>query len=95
MQYTTIRRYSTLGVYVVFRLEGTFAELWRAPMKMLPAVDHEVGHRVNGNDVETWYKVEGYKWEFEAEQGEYGEPPQPYMPDHSYFGVACIVSPIV
>ena len=95
MRFTTTGRYSTLGVYVAFLLEGTFELLWRAPMHIVPDIDHEVGHRVNGGDVQTWYKVEGYKWEFEMETGTFGNPPQEFEADHSNFGVACIVSEVV
>ena len=95
MLFAQIGRYSTLGVYVTFRLENTLEFLWKAPMKILPSVDHQVGHRMNSDPVETWYKVEAVKWEFEREQGEFGDPPQPFIADHSNFGVCCLISEIV
>ena len=96
MRFATVGRYSTLGVYVCFRLEGTMELLWRAPMKIIPGIDHQVGALIDGSDVETWYKVEGYRWEFEEETAaDFGDPPQSFVAEHANFGVCCIVSEVV
>ncbi len=87
-----VGRYSTLGVYVSFRLEGTMELLWKSPMLILPRPNDLVGHRVNG-EVETWHKVESVKWEFEADDSvTFGDPPQQFKADHSRHGVSIVVS---
>ena len=90
-----VGRYSTLGVYVCFRLEGTMELLWKSPMLILPRPNDLVGHRVNG-EIETWYKVESVKWEFEADESvTFGDPPQQFEADHSNHGVCIFVSLVV
>ncbi|KKN06685.1 hypothetical protein LCGC14_1074820 [marine sediment metagenome] len=96
MRLTTVGRYSTLGVYVTYRLEGTGELLWKAPQMMLLPPNSEVGHLKDGDEVETWYKIESYKAEFDRDApSEYGEPPQQSPRDKSYFGVCCLVSLIL
>ncbi len=93
MGLTTIGRYSTLGVWVTFRLESTGEYLWRAPQQMIPLVDHQIGHLNGSDDVAQWYKVEAVKWEYDRDPDvEFGEPPQPSPSDKSYYGVCCLVS---
>ena len=96
MRLTTPGRYSTLGVWVTYRLEDTEELLWRAPQMVLLPVASKVGHLDGGETIDTWYKVEGYKAEFDRDpEGEFGEPPQQYLADHSFFGVCCLVSVIL
>ena len=94
---TVIGRYSTLGVWVCFRLENTMELLWKSPMKLIPRPNDQVGHLANG-EVSTWYKVESVKFEFQDEEGEYipeDGSPIPYVPERSDFGVCVIVSEVV
>ena len=95
MRLTTIGRYSTLGVWVTYRLEDTEELLWRAPQMVLLPVTSKVGHLGGGAVIETWYKIEGYKAEFDREEGQHGDPPQEYVVDHSDYGVCCLVSSIL
>ncbi len=96
MRLTTVGRYSTLGVYVTFRLQDTEEFLWRAPQEMLPQENHQVGHLNGGDEVETWYKVEVVKWEYDRDSDvEFGQPPQPTPSDKSYYGVCCLVSEVI
>ena len=95
MSLSTLGRFSTLGVWVTFRLEVSGEFLWRAPMGILPRVDDHVGHLEGGAEVETWHKVESVKFEFDREEsGTYGDPPVEYGRDQSHFGVCVFVSEI-
>ena len=92
---STLGRYSTLGVYVTFRLEGTEEFLWKAPMMYVPKVNEHVGHLEGEDEVSTWYKVEDVRYEFARDPSTaYGDPPVEFVPDHSYFGVYCLVSEV-
>lgn len=93
MGLTTIGRYSTLGVWVTYRLEGTEEFMWRAPQMMLLPEGSTVGHMEGGSAVGTWYKIESYKAEFDRDpEGPFGVPPQQFTADHSSYGVCCLVS---
>ena len=95
-QLTTLGRYSTIGVYVTFRLEGTEEFLWRAPQHMVPRLNEQVGHLDGADEVAQWYKVELVKWEYDRDPpSEFGDPPQPSPSDKSYYGVCCLVSPVL
>ena len=96
MRLTTLGRYSTLGVWVTYRLEDTKELLWRAPQMVLLPVASKVGHLNGGDEIETWYKIESYKAEFDSDpDGEFGDPPQPFVSDHSHYGVCCLVSLVI
>ena len=88
---TTLGRYSTLGVYVTFRLESTEEFLWRAPQHMVPRLHDQVGHLDGADEVAQWYKVELVKWEYDREPDvQFGDPPQLFSSDKSYYGVCCL-----
>lgn len=89
-----ISRVGRLGAMVCFRLEGSMELLWKAPLEFLPQPNWHVGLLVDG-EVETWYKVEQVKCEFQVEIGEVGgDPPQPWEAEYAAVGPCIIVSEV-
>jgi hypothetical protein len=89
-----IGREGRAGVIVFFRLEGTLEFLWKAPMESPPSVNELVGLLVN-SEVETWYKVEEIRIEFQYDEGEGsgGEfPIDPWIAEYARNARTVIVS---
>ena len=63
-------------------------------MVLLP-VGSKIGHLDGGEAIDPWYKIEGYKAEFDREESQFGDPPQERLVDHSDYGVCCLVSLIL
>lgn len=94
---TEVGRFGDLGVYVLFRLEGTNELLWKAPMQVLPRPGDFIGHLRGADEVTTWYEIEEVRFEFEHAYGDGVDGdgnPVPYVAEREYFGVCAFVSEV-
>jgi hypothetical protein len=85
---------------VYFREQGSGDLLWQAPMNTLPRPDDTVGYVPEGEtEVDTWYKVEAVRFQFDTAEGLLapgpGMPPSvPWVNSFAYFVVIVEVSVI-